>query len=47
MTPVDGEARALPSGWTCLGLVRHLALDVERFRFRSIIAGEPVDLCVT
>lgn len=21
----------LPSGWTCLGLIRHLALDVERF----------------
>jgi hypothetical protein len=34
----------LPSGWTCLGLVRHLALDVERFWFRAIIAGEPVDL---
>ena len=35
----------LPSGWTSLGLVRHLALDVERFWFRSIIAGEPVELC--
>jgi hypothetical protein len=21
----------LPSGWTCLGLVQHLALDVEQF----------------
>src|SRR5207248_8343203 len=30
----------LPSGWTCLGLVRHLALDVERFWFRCVIAGE-------
>ena len=30
----------LPSGWTCLGLVRHLALDVERFWFRAVIAGE-------
>ncbi|MGH2559428.1 MAG: DinB family protein [Thermomicrobiales bacterium] len=29
----------LPSGWTCLGLVRHLALDVERFWFRGIAAG--------
>ena len=36
----------LPSGWTCLGLVRHLALDVERFWFRSVIAGEKVELCV-
>jgi hypothetical protein len=34
----------LPSGWTCLGLVRHLALDVERFWFRAVVAGEPVDL---
>jgi hypothetical protein len=31
----------LPSGWTCLGLVRHLALDVERWWFRQIIAGQP------
>jgi len=30
----------LPSGWTCLGLVQHLALDVERFWFRSVVAGE-------
>jgi uncharacterized damage-inducible protein DinB len=34
----------LPSGWTCLGLVRHLALDVERFWFRAVVAGEQVDL---
>src|SRR6266487_308878 len=32
----------LPSGWTCLGLVRHLALDVERFWFRGIVAGERI-----
>jgi hypothetical protein len=31
----------LPSGWTCLGLVRHLALDVERFWFRQVVAGQP------
>jgi hypothetical protein len=29
----------LPSGWSCLGLVRHLALDVERFWFRGVIAS--------
>ena len=34
----------LPSGWTCLGLVRHLAIDVERFWFRAVVAGETVDL---
>jgi uncharacterized damage-inducible protein DinB len=34
----------LPSGWSCLGLVRHLALDVERFWFRAVVAGETVEL---
>jgi hypothetical protein len=28
----------LPSGWNCLGLVQHLALDVERFWFRGTVA---------
>lgn len=32
----------LPSGWSCLGLVQHLALDVERFWFREIAAGEKI-----
>jgi len=38
----DSELRrpVLPSGWHCLGLVRHLALDVERWWFRRILAGE-------
>src|SRR5438105_4362792 len=31
----------LPSGWNCIGLVQHLALDDERFWFRTIVAGEP------
>jgi uncharacterized damage-inducible protein DinB len=30
----------LPTGWTCVGLVQHLALDVERFWFRQVMAGE-------
>lgn len=34
----------LPSGWTPLDLVNHLALDVERFWFRVIMTGEDVDL---
>jgi len=33
----------LPSGWTCLGLVNHLAIDVERFWFRDVAAGQPVE----
>ena len=40
---LDGDALRrplLPSGWSCLGLVQHLALDVERFWFRAIVAGE-------
>ena len=30
----------LPSGWSCLAMVQHLALDVERFWFRAVVAGE-------
>ena len=33
----------LPSKWHCLGLVKHLALDDERYWFRSVVAGEPPD----
>jgi hypothetical protein len=29
----------LPSGWSCLGMVRHLAIDDERFWFQSVVAG--------
>jgi hypothetical protein len=31
----------LPSGWSCLGLVRHLTEDCERFWFRCVVRGEP------
>lgn len=43
---IDGLAAAdlargvLPSGWTILGLVHHLALDDERFWMRAVVAGE-------
>jgi len=40
----DLRRPVLPSGWTCLGLVQHLALDVERFWFRAVVAGEDVHL---
>jgi hypothetical protein len=30
----------LPSGWTVLGLVQHLTLDVERFWFSAVVAGD-------
>lgn len=37
----DLRRSVLPSGWSCLALVRHLTLDVERFWFPGVIAGEP------
>jgi len=34
----------LPTGWTCLGLVHHLTMDVERFWFRRVMLGESVEI---
>ncbi len=39
----DLRRPVLPSQWTCLGLVQHLALDVEQFWFRRVLAGEHAD----
>ena len=36
----DLRRQVLPSHWTCLGLVNHLSLDVERFWFQAVIAGD-------
>ena len=33
----------LPSGWNCLGLVKHLALADEHYWFRCVVAGESFD----
>lgn len=33
----------LPSGWHCLGLVKHLALADEHYWFRCVMAGEDQD----
>lgn len=44
MSAADRRRSMLPSGWTPLGLVRHLTLDVERVWFRAVMAGEPVEL---
>lgn len=30
----------LPSGWHCLGMVKHLALSDEHYWFRSVVGGE-------
>jgi hypothetical protein len=32
----------LPSGWSPLGMVKHLALDAEHYWFRCIVGGEPL-----
>lgn len=40
----DLRRSLLPSGWTPLGLLRHLTIDVERFWFRVVIAGERIAL---
>jgi hypothetical protein len=33
----------MPSGWNCLGLIKHLALSDEHYWFRCVVAGEPLD----
>lgn len=33
----------LPSGWNCLGMIKHLALADEHYWFRSVVAGESFD----
>jgi hypothetical protein len=33
----------LPSGWSSLGMVKHLALSDEHYWFRCIVAGESLD----
>ena len=33
----------LPSGWSCLGMVKHLALSDEHYWFRCIVGGESLD----
>lgn len=33
----------LPSGWSCLGLIKHLALADEHYWFRCVVAGESFD----
>src|SRR3954466_320662 len=41
----EGQLRrpVLPSGWSCLGLVRHLTLSDERYWFEVVVAGGPLD----
>ncbi|MGM1028246.1 MAG: DinB family protein [Actinomycetota bacterium] len=49
LTAVDGltdaqlRTPALPSGWSPIGLVRHLTLGGERYWLHTVMAGEPLD----
>jgi uncharacterized damage-inducible protein DinB len=36
----DLRRPVLPTGWTCLSLVQHLALDIEEFWFWNVAAGQ-------
>jgi uncharacterized damage-inducible protein DinB len=38
----DLRRPVLPSGWSCLGLVKHLAYGVEHFWIRRVVGGESV-----
>ncbi|MGD0239853.1 MAG: DUF664 domain-containing protein [Streptosporangiaceae bacterium] len=40
----DLRRPVLPSAWTALGMVQHLAVEVEQFWFRGAVAGEPITL---
>jgi uncharacterized damage-inducible protein DinB len=33
----------LSTNWTCVGMVQHLAFDVERFWFRQTVAGQQLE----
>jgi len=37
---VDLHRAVLPSGWSMLGLVQHLTIDVERLWFNAVTAGD-------
>jgi len=33
----------LPSGWNCLGMIKHLAIADEHYWFRCVVGGESFD----
>ena len=43
LTDAQLRAAVLPSGWSPLGLVRHLTLSDERYWFEVVMAGGPLD----
>jgi len=43
MTAEQIRTAVAPSGWTPLGLARHLTLSDERYWFQVVVAGRPLD----
>jgi hypothetical protein len=43
LTDEQLRSSMLPSGWSLLGMVRHLALDVEHYWVQCIVAGDSLD----
>ena len=43
MSPADLYRSQVPSGWSPLGLIRHLTLSDERYWFEVVVAGGPLD----
>lgn len=43
LSDADLRRGVLPSGWSCLGLVRHLTLSDERYWFEVSMAGGSLD----
>lgn len=43
LTDAQLRTPVLPSGWSCLGLLRHLTLSDERYWFEVVMAGQPLD----
>lgn len=43
LSDADLRRPVLPSGWHCLGLVRHLTLSDERYWFEVVMAGGSLD----
>jgi Protein of unknown function (DUF664) len=41
LSDADLRRPVLPTAWSCIGLVHHLALDVERFWFSAVMADQP------
>lgn len=44
LTEEEMHRAMLPSGWTFLGLIQHLAIDVEHFWFTAVVGGKGIDL---